>query len=64
MSKAYEYHRAKVDEQIALHQDRILWLSETSPCWADGEPVSPTDILRMTTASKEALSLLSQGLTP
>lgn len=45
------------------HQLRIKWLESDAPTWACGTPVSKSDRHKLLRDSKEAMTLIENGIT-
>lgn len=52
-------HEAQRHLDRCHHEERLAWLSQDAPTWADGSPVSASDKLQMSTASRECLRLIN-----
>jgi hypothetical protein len=55
-AKAIQEEREREDYE--RHQERIAWLSQDNPTWADGEPVLSSDILMLREQSEGGIALL------
>jgi hypothetical protein len=53
---ALDHFLAQVAADRRHHEDRIQWLTQENPCWADGSPVSASDVRHMLKQSRECLA--------